>query len=120
MVHAVYSIFKHGICPELPTLTTLPVSTKQNFWHLRAAYLEHSFEDETLKYIDITALWLAAPARKLEAFEKVIIVACKGLEAVKAHHCDRVCRKLTRIPLLRIPWWEMFLRCYLYMLFKLK
>lgn len=83
MVLAIYSVFKHGVCPE-PTLSILPISTKQAIWNSRAAYLQHSFEDKTMKYGDFTALWLALPPRKLEPFEKMILVACKGIELVEA------------------------------------
>jgi hypothetical protein len=89
MVHAVYSIFKMGICPELPTLSVLPVSTRQDFWSSRAAYREHSAEDETMKYTEFTAFWLASPSRKLDAFEKMILVACKGIEPVEALSCPK-------------------------------
>ncbi|KAK9246138.1 hypothetical protein V1506DRAFT_195844 [Lipomyces tetrasporus] len=87
MIYAVYSIFKHGVCPELPTLSILPISTKQAFWNSRATYLQHSYEDETVKYGDFTTVWLSSPPRKLEPFEKMILVACKGLERVEALSC---------------------------------
>jgi hypothetical protein len=83
MANAVYSIFKNGICPELPTLSVLPISTKQALWNSRAADLCQSHEDETVKYAEFTALWLASPQRKLEPFEKVILVACKGIGPVE-------------------------------------
>lgn len=83
MVNAVYSIFKNGICPELPTLCVLPISTKQAFWNSRAAYLCQSHEDTAVKYSQFTAQWLASPHRKLEPFEKMILVACKGIGPVE-------------------------------------
>ena len=83
IANAVYSIFKNGICPELPTLSVLPISTKQTFWNSRAAFLRESHEDATMKYAEFTDFWLASPQRKLEPFEKVILVACKGIEPVE-------------------------------------
>lgn len=84
MANAVYSVFKNGICPELPTLSILPISTKQDFWNSRATYLRQSCDDATVKYTEFTAHWLASPPRRLEPFEKLILVACKGIGPVEA------------------------------------
>jgi hypothetical protein len=83
MLHGVYSIFKHGICPEFPTLSILPVSTKTTLWNSEDTNLQLHDQDETMKYRDFTELWLASPKRKLESFEKMLLVACKGIEQVE-------------------------------------
>ncbi|CRG89132.1 DNA topoisomerase 2 [Talaromyces islandicus] len=57
IVHSVYAIFKHGVCPEMPTLSVLPLSSKQAFWSSQTAYLNHFSEDETMKYPEFTSLW---------------------------------------------------------------
>ncbi|KAH6653126.1 hypothetical protein BKA67DRAFT_536821 [Truncatella angustata] len=82
--YALYSIFRHGICPELPTMSMLPMSTKQAFWGSRDAYLQHSHEDATVRYADFTDVWIVSPPRKLDPYERFILVACKGLESVEA------------------------------------
>lgn len=84
IVHSVYAIFKHGVCPEMPTLSVLPLSSKQAFWSSQTAYLDHFSEDETIKYPEFTSLWMMSPSRTLEPFEKMILVACKGIEPVEA------------------------------------
>jgi hypothetical protein len=83
MLRAVYSIFKHGICPEYPTLSLLPVSTKASLWNSPGTTLQDRDQNETMKYRDFTELWLASPQRKLEPFEKMLLVACKGIEQVE-------------------------------------
>ncbi|KAL4869035.1 hypothetical protein BDV12DRAFT_88255 [Aspergillus spectabilis] len=85
MLYAVDSILKHGVCLELPTLGVIPVSANSAFWHSRALYLEHHGRDETLKYSDFTTIWFSSPPRKLDAFERLLLTACKGLEQVHAH-----------------------------------
>lgn len=84
IAHSVYAIFKHGVCPEMPTLAVLPVSSKQAFWSSQEAYLNHFAEEETMKYPEFTSLWTMSPPRTLEPFEKMILVACKGIEPVEA------------------------------------
>jgi hypothetical protein len=84
IVHSVYAIFKHGVCPEMPTLSVLPLSSRQAFWSSQTAYLNHFSEDETIKYPEFTSLWMMSPPRTLEPFEKMILVACKGIEPVEA------------------------------------
>jgi hypothetical protein len=84
MLYGVYSVFKHGICPEYPTLSILPVSTQAVLWKSPEAYLHHDDLTDTMKYRDFTEFWLASPRRKLEPFEKMLLVACKGTEQVEA------------------------------------
>ncbi|KAM0256122.1 hypothetical protein ACHAQJ_005209 [Trichoderma viride] len=84
MVYGVYSVFKYGICTEVPTLAVLPMSTKQVFWASQATYANHFLEDKTINYDEYSRLWLTWTPRRLESFEKVILVACKGIEAVEA------------------------------------
>ncbi|KAH7125885.1 hypothetical protein EDB81DRAFT_201796 [Dactylonectria macrodidyma] len=76
------TIFKHDICPEIPTLAILPLSANQSFWNSKEDFMRQSHEDETITYTDFTALWLASPPRRLDPFEKLIVVACKGLQSV--------------------------------------
>ncbi|OKL61678.1 hypothetical protein UA08_02987 [Talaromyces atroroseus] len=87
MIYAVYSIFKHEICPELPTLSILPVSTKQEFWTSEITYLLHTSQEKIVKYSEFTSLWLLSPSRMLHSFEKLILVACKGIEPLEALGC---------------------------------
>ena len=67
----------------MPTLSVLPLSSKQVFWSSHNAYLNHYPEDETIKYPEFTSQWVVSPQRSLEPFEKIILVACKGIESVE-------------------------------------
>ena len=89
VAYGAYSIAQYGICAELPTLAVLPLSTKQVFWHSQTTYFDHFLEDETKSYAEFTDLWLASTARSLESFEKLLLVACRGLDAVETY--DREC-----------------------------
>lgn len=83
-LYGINSIFKHGVCLELPTLGSLPVSTQAASWKSKASYLEHRDPTETMKYTDFGSLWLVSPPRRLDPFEKVLLVCCKGIEQVEA------------------------------------
>jgi hypothetical protein len=83
MLYAVYSVFRDGICPELPTLSSLPVSSRQNTWESGARFVP--YENFTMRYTDFTDSWCASPpSGKLEPFEKMLLVACKGIDEVEA------------------------------------
>ncbi|KAF1809823.1 hypothetical protein P152DRAFT_367210, partial [Eremomyces bilateralis CBS 781.70] len=84
MSYAVYSLFKHGICPEFPTLSMLPVSTKANLWGSPGVGVQHHILDKTMKYHEYTDNWCAFPQLDPAPFEKMLLVACKGLDQIEA------------------------------------
>jgi hypothetical protein len=81
MLYGVYSLFRLGICPELSTLGNLPVSTNPELWKCGTAFVP--YQNVTMKYENFTASWVASPVRKLEPFEKMLLIACKGIEQVE-------------------------------------
>ncbi|KAF2427811.1 hypothetical protein EJ08DRAFT_332568 [Tothia fuscella] len=84
MLHCVYSASRHGDCSSFPTLALLPVSTKTDLWRsgsLGTLQLEGA---ETIRYKDFTEKWVSSPQGQLEPYEKIILVACKGLEKVES------------------------------------
>ncbi|KIW80743.1 hypothetical protein Z517_07359 [Fonsecaea pedrosoi CBS 271.37] len=85
LVYGVRSVYQHGVCLELPTLVLLPVSTQAGFWNSKASYVELGDQAGTLKYNDFSTLWLTSPPRELQAFEKLLLVSCKGIDQVQAH-----------------------------------
>ncbi|KAF2665449.1 hypothetical protein BT63DRAFT_66369 [Microthyrium microscopicum] len=84
MLYAMNSVFEENICRNLPTLTFLPVSSNSSFWQSEANYLQNHDGEETVKYGDFSEIWLVSPHRKLDPFEKLLLVACKGIEPVEA------------------------------------
>ncbi|GAD97555.1 hypothetical protein AN9352.2 [Paecilomyces variotii No. 5] len=84
MTYGVYSLINHGVCLERSTLGILPVYTRMDFWNSPALYEEHHRHAKTMKYIEYSDYWLAYPPRALEPFEKLLVVACKGLDQVEA------------------------------------
>ncbi|KAL1861224.1 hypothetical protein Plec18170_001739 [Paecilomyces lecythidis] len=84
MIYGMYSLINHGFCLERSTLGILPVSTRPDFWNSRALYEEHHRQAKTMKYIEYSDHWLASPPRRVEPFQKLLLVACKGLDQVEA------------------------------------
>jgi hypothetical protein len=84
MLYAIYSIFKHGICAAYPTLSVLPVSTTQGIWNSPRTDMQHRSLGQTNKYLEYTNDWVAMPQAHPEPFEKMLLVACKGIDQVEA------------------------------------
>jgi hypothetical protein len=84
MLYAVYSLFKHGICAIYPTLSILPVSSTPEMWKSSPTNLQHPRFDETMKYSEYTDKWVSLPQIEPEPFEKMLLVACKGIDQVEA------------------------------------
>ncbi|PYI26905.1 hypothetical protein BP00DRAFT_406230 [Aspergillus indologenus CBS 114.80] len=90
-LYGVNSVYREGICVGLHTLRQLPLSAEISSWgvdgecavqgdqrHLRGA------TPGTLPYEGFLARWLVSMPRRLDRFEKLLIVPCQGLEAVEA------------------------------------
>lgn len=84
ILYGIHSVFKYGICLELPTLSVLPVSSTMNPWQSRAVYSEPRDQVGYVKYAEFAEAWLGSPPRKLDPFEKLLLVSCKGIEQVEA------------------------------------
>lgn len=83
MLYAIYSIFKHGVCTAFPTLSILPVSVAPEQWK-SSPDLHFSVLKETMEYGEYTDKWIASPQLTPEPFEKMLLVACKGIDQVEA------------------------------------
>ncbi|KFA70702.1 hypothetical protein S40288_07603 [Stachybotrys chartarum IBT 40288] len=83
LVYGLYSLSKDGICCGFPTMGVLPVSTSASSWISEGSYARNPSPNATTTYGDFTQGWVASPARKLEPFEKLLLVACKGIDAVE-------------------------------------
>lgn len=84
MLYAIYSIFKHGICAAYPTVSILPVSTTSGVWESPRTDMQHRGLGQTTKYLEYTNDWVAMPQAHPEPFEKMLLVACKGIDQVEA------------------------------------
>lgn len=86
LLHAICSIFKHGVCTELPTLALLPVSIESKLWESSNSPCTFTAEGDlsTLKYGEWVDLWVALPPRRrLDGFQKLLMVACKGKSKIE-------------------------------------
>lgn len=82
-LYTLYSSFRHGICSELKALQILPVSMKLGSWLSQDTYLQYPEQDETMRYIDFTSLWVKAPREPVEPFEKFLLVGCDVVDRLE-------------------------------------
>ncbi|KAE9367706.1 hypothetical protein N431DRAFT_429024 [Stipitochalara longipes BDJ] len=80
-LYTIYSNYTYGICAEAAAIGILPVSTQPGLWHSRGAYLRCLAQEKTTTYGDFTSGWLAAPRKKVELYEKFLLVGCKEIES---------------------------------------
>lgn len=93
LLHALASVFKYGVCTELPTLALLPVSVGSEVWEssdiLCAAPADSNLQ--TMKYGEWTDMWISFPQRrKLNSYQKMLMVACKGKAKVEELEAEMV------------------------------
>ncbi|KAL4966424.1 Zn(II)2Cys6 transcription factor domain-containing protein [Aspergillus stella-maris] len=84
-LYGVNSIFREGICIGLPTLAKLPLSTELGYWDREQVDgdCRELALSETMSYETFMALWLVSTPRKLDPFEKLLLVPCQGLDTVE-------------------------------------
>ncbi|KAL4812303.1 hypothetical protein BDW67DRAFT_178859 [Aspergillus spinulosporus] len=84
MLYGVNSMSREGICVGLHTLAKLPVSTAVAFWNATETAGGDGSVDGTISYEDFLACWLVSTPRRLDPFERLLIVPCRGVDAVEA------------------------------------
>jgi hypothetical protein len=84
MLYGVSSISREGVCVGLHTLAKLPVSTAVTAWNATEELDREGAVDRTISYEDFLACWLVSTPRRLDPFERLLIVPCQGVDAVEA------------------------------------
>jgi hypothetical protein len=84
MLYGVSSISREGVCVGLHTLAKLPVSTAVAAWNATEEVDGEGAVDGTISYEDFLACWLVSTPRRLDPFERLLIVPCRGVDAVEA------------------------------------
>ena len=84
MLYGVYSIFREGICVGFPTLAKLPMSTATRSWYSEAGHQKNLEDGATMPYERFSTLWQVSTPRKLDPFEKFLLVACQGIDTITA------------------------------------
>jgi hypothetical protein len=79
-IYTLYWSFKFGTCIETAAMRMLPVSAKPSSWVSREVYLQNTDRDRTTTYGDYTTDCVTAPRPGLEAFERLLLTACTGVE----------------------------------------
>jgi hypothetical protein len=83
-LYGINSVFRDGICVGLHTLVKLPLSTTISSWDSENNHLHHGY-GTTIPYETFLSHWLASTPRKLDAFEKLLLVPCQGLDTVELY-----------------------------------
>jgi hypothetical protein len=79
-LYTVYSHYLYGVCKEAAAIGILPLSTQPGSWKSRGDYLRSLNQEETTTYGDFTSIWVAAPRKDVELYEKFLLVGCKEIE----------------------------------------
>ncbi|KAL3433337.1 hypothetical protein BDV09DRAFT_186714 [Aspergillus tetrazonus] len=84
MLYGVSSISREGVCVGLHTLAKLPVSKVVAAWNATEEVDGEGAVNGTISYEDFLACWLVSTPRRLDPFERFLIVPCQGVDAVEA------------------------------------
>ncbi|KAK7968852.1 hypothetical protein PG988_007925 [Apiospora saccharicola] len=95
LFYAMYSLATHGFCADFPVLTKLPVSDSFELWHSEPAGLLQERQrrvdretGQTVAYDEYTQSWAVSPLKRMDPFEKFLIIPCKGFESIDTDCCS--------------------------------
>ena len=83
LLYCTYCLETYGSSTAFPTMSMLPVSNRPELWESPATFLPQL--DSAASYDDFSQLWLTNPYRQLDAFEKMLLVPCKGLDTIESY-----------------------------------
>ncbi|KAL6231870.1 hypothetical protein BDW75DRAFT_219019 [Aspergillus navahoensis] len=84
MLYGVNAIFREGVCVGLHTLAKLPLSTAVASWNYDGEANGEEALYGTISYEDFVECWLVSTPRRLDPFERLLFVPCRGIDAVEA------------------------------------
>ncbi|KAL2843302.1 hypothetical protein BJY01DRAFT_197044 [Aspergillus pseudoustus] len=87
-LYGINSVFRDGICVGLHTLVKLPLSTTISAWKSEINHVHQTGSGTTIPYETFMLHWLASTPRKLDPFEKLLLVPCQGLDTVELYDAD--------------------------------
>ena len=80
MVQGMYNVVKNGVCSLVPFLATLPISINGALWNMSEEEWWQStlgLGSELLPYSEFVDEWSSGAAMQIDAFETILLVACK-------------------------------------------
>ena len=80
MVQAIYTVVKEGVCSLVPFLATLPISVNGALWNMSEEEWWQStlgLGSDLLPYREFVDEWSSGTAIQTDAFETILLVACK-------------------------------------------
>lgn len=87
-LYTVYWSFRAGTCKENGALNHLPLSANPGLWDSQNVDFEDVARDTIITHGQLLERWQAAPQRKLDRYENLLVVAWKGAPTVEAlSHC---------------------------------
>lgn len=89
-LYTVYWSFRAGTCKETGALNHLPLSANPGLWDSQEVDFENVARDTIITHGQLLERWQAAPQRKLDRYEKFLIVAGKGAPTVEALSQSRI------------------------------
>lgn len=89
-LYTLYWSFRAGTCKENGALNHLPLSANPGIWDSQDVDLENVARDTIIAHGQLLERWQAAPQRKLDRYEKFLVVAWKGAPTVEALSHSRI------------------------------
>lgn len=83
-LYTLYWSFRAGVCKENGALNHLPLSCNPAIWDSEDVDPENMARDTTITLGQLLTRWEAAPQRKLDRYENLLVVAWKGTPMVEA------------------------------------
>ncbi|KAI1629912.1 hypothetical protein EDD37DRAFT_75124 [Exophiala viscosa] len=80
MLQALYSLLRDGICTSVPYMATLPVSLDGALWGMSTEDWHKTAlgaEGDPVTYREFVAKWVDGAPLQIEAYETILLVACK-------------------------------------------
>lgn len=80
MLQAIYSLLKDGVCSSVPLMATLPVSLDGKLWSLSEDdwwQATSGAENELITYREYVNKWSHGDLLQIDAYETILLVACK-------------------------------------------
>ncbi len=80
MVQAMYSVLKDGVCTCVPRIEKLPISANGALWNMSEEdwwQTTLGFGGDLLTYREFVDKWNAGPTFQKDAYETILLAACK-------------------------------------------
>lgn len=92
-LQGVYGAIKRGYCDRVPDMAGLPLTLRGDLWEIDTEnewlLATQGYEPLVMSYHDFTGVWSGFADVGIEAFQKVLLVACLGEEGLRSRMLDK-------------------------------